>query len=329
MENKNIENNNNKKIEPLIVTSHSSSFSEIRRENYGLGIAIIATFFMSMNVFYAKYIQKAYPNDFQTVPFLFIRSFCIVICGLIHTKISGIPLLKPSEITQKIWFFYRTNINFFLNFFQTSSLLYIRASTTQIINSTSPVFTLFLSYFILKEKLYPRFFVGSIICIIGSLIIVLNERSNNNTKKSSTGNIIKGVGLASLAAVCMALISISNKVLAANKIPINTQVVYLGGCTMMYSFIYIIIFGGISLTPGYILMCTMHGIFFFMYNATYNQALIYAPVSKVVIVTYLQIVFVFILAAIFLGEHIYITDIIGASLMISYMLYNYFYPINK
>ena len=52
-----------------------------------------------------------------------------------------------------------------------------------------------------------------------------------------------------------------------------------------------------------------------------------AQVNKIVIITYLQIVFVFILANIFLGEAIYATDILGTVIMMSYMVYNVLNPI--
>ena len=78
---------------------------------------------------------------------------------------------------------------------------------------------------------------------------------------------------------------------------------------------------------GYLLMCFFHGFFFYIYYVCYNRSLQLAQVNKIVIITYLQIVFVFMLANIFLGESIYKTDIIGTLLMMSYMIYNVLNPI--
>ena len=50
-------------------------------------------------------------------------------------------------------------------------------------------------------------------------------------------------------------------------------------------------------------------------------------ISKIIIISYLQIVFVFILANIFLGEGIYFNDILGTIIMMSYMIYNALNPI--
>ena len=74
-------------------------------------------------------------------------------------------------------------------------------------------------------------------------------------------------------------------------------------------------------------MCILHGLFFYLYYICYNRALQLAQVNKIVIITYLQIVFVFLLSNIFLGESIYDTDILGTILMMSYMIYNVLNPI--
>jgi drug/metabolite transporter (DMT)-like permease len=50
--------------------------------------------------------------------------------------------------------------------------------------------------------------------------------------------------------------------------------------------------------------------------------------SKSAAINYTKIVFVFIFGGIFLGEKVFFTDIIGTLLILSYMLYNLFYPIN-
>ena len=96
---------------------------------------------------------------------------------------------------------------------------------------------------------------------------------------------------------------------------------------MMYSIVYIIVKRKMCLKLGYLIMCIIHGFFFYVYYVCYNRALQLAPVSKIIIINYLQIVFVFLMANIFLGEGIYYTDIIGTIIMMSYMVYNALNPI--
>ena len=49
-------------------------------------------------------------------------------------------------------------------------------------------------------------------------------------------------------------------------------------------------------------------------------------VSKFQPITYLGIVFTFILSAIILGEPIFFTDLIGAAIIIGFQYYNFIYP---
>ena len=77
----------------------------------------------------------------------------------------------------------------------------------------------------------------------------------------------------------------------------------------------------------YILYAISNGLFVF-YFANYLQslALEYMAINKFMPITYMCTVFVFILGFILLGENIYITDIIGAGLIIFFQLYNVYYP---
>ena len=117
--------------------------------------ACIAVFCRAFGQCFTKLIQKTYPNDFHTVPFLFLRSFMIVTLSLVHTYFTQVRIKSPKEIPFKIWFFYRTNMNFFGMSFSTMALWYLRASTAQIIHSLHPIIVLILSYFILKENTTP------------------------------------------------------------------------------------------------------------------------------------------------------------------------------
>ena len=57
-----------------------------------------------------------------------------------------------------------------------------------------------------------------------------------------------------------------------------------------------------------------------------TKSLEYIAVSKFMPITYMCTVFVFIFGFVLLGEVVYITDIIGAGLIISFQLYNTYYP---
>ena len=336
----NLKIQNKEKLENITeeIVSVTSMISTIRvsREKTGMLLAFIATFFLSLNCFYAKVILKAYPKDFDSIEFLFMRGLAIVVYGILHSFITKTNIIKPNDLPLKFWFLLRANMNFFYNSFSISALWYLRASTVQIIVLLSPLIVIVLGYFILKESLYFRYLIGTIMCVGGSLLIIFNEKKktknkeNNNTENIiSTGKIILGVFLAFSSAFFYAFINIASKILASHRVSINNQMIYIGGANMIYSIIYICFKGKMCLKIGYIIMCIFHGSFFYIYYVCYNRSLQLAPVSKIVIITYLQIVFVFLLSNIFLGEKIYVTDFLGSLLMISYMIYNVLNPIVK
>ena len=321
--------------EIVSVTTITSSM-RITREKKGMILSFISTFFLSLNCFYAKIILRAYPNDFDSIEFLFMRGLSIVVYGILHTYITKTEIIKPNDLPLKFWFLLRANMNFFYNSFSISALWYLRASTVQIIVLLSPLIVLVLSYFILNEPLYFRYLIGTLMCVSGSLLIILNEnKSNKNNKKEknesliTTAQIFLGVFLAFTSAFFYAIINIASKILANHRVSINNQMIYIGSANMVYSFIYIIYKRKMCLKIGYLIMCIFHGSFFYIYYICYNRALQLAPVSKIVIITYLQIVFVFILSDIFLGERIYTTDVFGSLLMVTYMIYNVLNPIVK
>jgi len=317
----------------IYSVSTMNSVVRLSRERWGMLLGLIGTFFLSLNCFYAKMILKSYPEDFDSIEFLFMRGLSIVIYGIIHTSYTKQKILSINELPLKMWFLIRANANFFYNAFSISALWYLRASTVQIIILLSPLLVLVLSYFLLKEPLYIRYLFGGIMCVGGSMIIILNEKkspskSTKDKKDNNSGfGVFIGVFLSFISVFFYAIINISSKILASHRVSLNNQMIYIGAANMMYSFVYILFKHKICLKIGYLIMCIFHGSFFYIYYICYNRALQLAQVNKIVIITYLQIVFVFILANIFLGEAIYATDILGTLIMMSYMVYNVLNPI--
>ena len=85
--------------------------------------------------------------------------------------------IKPlSAIKYKFWFIMRSFGNYLCIFLWIKILSYFRVSTSQVILGCYPVLVIFLSIFILHEKFYYRYILGIFVCIVGSVIIVLNER---------------------------------------------------------------------------------------------------------------------------------------------------------
>ena len=300
-----------------------------KNEIHGIILSCMAYFCVAFGVFYTKLVQKTYPNDFRSIQFLFLRSFCILLLSIITSYITKRKILKLSEIKIKFWFFIRTNFNFLGVASMTICLWYLRASTAQIIATLSPIIIFILSYFFLNEKFYMRYFYGCIICLIGSIIIILNEKNSKNIKneKSNFNDILKGVFFCFLNVIATSLISVANKKLADNKVPISTQGFYVGLTTCFYSSIFSFFYGNICLKIGYLIMCMIHGLFFYGFLVLFNSACKLCQLSKLALTSYLQIVYIFILGSFFLKEEIFFTDIIGSFFIVGFMIYNTMNPL--
>ena len=189
--------------------------------------------------------------------------------------------------------FLRTNANFFGVASMTVALWYLRASTTTIIQNIHPLLVLIMSFLILKEKFYIMYIYGIICCFIGVLIIVLNEtkiKLNNMVKITNTGRSI-GLFFSTIDLFFISSARVANKIMVNNKVHISTQMYCVSICTMIYSSIYTHIFRGVCLKSGFLLMCLLHGIFFYLSNVALNSALKYCPLSKIILIQYLNIVY--------------------------------------
>ena len=321
-----------------------SSFQRkaIKNEIIGYLFVLLCNFTRAINGLLMKYIEKSYPEYFETIPFLFIRAIMIISLSLSTSYCTNERILRPNEIKFKLPFFIRTNFNFFAVSLFTISIWYLRVSTVQIISSLNPIIVTYLSVILLKEKFYNRYIIGIILCLIGSIIIINNEKKqssevkikNNENNENENGNIngftsgmIKGILCCFGSTLINCAVDICNKVLAKNKIPITTQLFYLGSFTLTYSFIYIVFVWRFKFCIPYILLSFLQGTFFYIANTTFNFGIQRIDLSKAAPISYTKVVFVLLLGGTFLGEKVYFTDFVGAALIISYMLYNMRFPL--
>ena len=268
---------------PNIIEDGSSTISEkYKKEKLGLFVSALSVLFGSCGSIYTKIIQKAYPEDFRTVQFLFLRSFTVYFFALFHSRIRNEKIMNLRDIPEKKWFFLRTNANFFGVACITVALWYLRASTAIIIQNVHPLFVLTLSYFVLKEKFYIRYIIGIIICFFGALIMVLNESKVkvNDMKVFTNAERSFGLFFSFIDLFFISSVKVANKIMVNKKVPVGTQMYYVSLSTMLYSSIYTIFFGGLCFKPGYLLMCLVHGIFFYLSNIIQNFALQLCPLTK-------------------------------------------------
>ena len=223
------------------------------------------------------------------------------------------------------------------------SIWYLRVTTVQIITALNPIIITYLSVIILKENFYIRYLIGIIICIIGSLLIILNEKKGsseikiNNTNNpdnsknipASISGLVKGLLCAFTNTLITGLGDICNKVLAKNHIPNSSQIFYTGFFSIIYALVYVLFTQRFKVCLGYILLTGCQGTIFFAVSAFFNAGLSRIDLAKAAPISYTRVVFVLLLGGVLLGEKVYFTDFVGAALIISYMWYNLRNPIIK
>ena len=267
-------------------TANNNQNNNTKNEKLGIIFILLCNLTRACNSLLIKYIQRKYNSIYHTIPFLFYRAIFLVYLSQIITTLKGEHILWPREIKQKFFFFLRTNLNFFGVQFNITAIWYLRVATVQIISCLNPLITTCLSIIILKEKFYIRYAIGIITCCIGSLFIVLNEKKGNNDASSeskseklveekneekkkyggfSIGTIF-GLILSFIDIFFVATVELANKVLANNRVPIHTQVFYVGINTIGYSLIYLFFTNEWYINGGYAALIFCQSVLFYVNN---------------------------------------------------------------
>ena len=298
------------------------------KERIGAIIGIISQFIWAINSIQLKTYKTFFPNDFSNNSLVFWRSLPIWVLGYFFCKRKNIRIKPLSAIKHKFWFVSRSFGNYVSIYLWIKILSYFRVSTSQVIAGCYPVLVIFLSIIVLHEKFYFRYIISVFVCIFGSGLIVLNEKNPNASKIKLNDNKLAGIFFASCHLLVNGFSNLGQKIQVKDNMTPDEQNYYLGMYNTLPALFFCIIethfgFGSIL----YILYAISNGLFVF-YSGNYLQtvAMEYMAVSKFMTITYMCTVFVFILGFVLLGENIYITDIIGAGLIISFQLYNVYYP---
>ena len=126
-----------------VQNDNDSSFQKniIKKQNLGYLFFVLCNFTRACNSLLIKYAQRKYYSIYHTIPFLFYRAIFLLFLSQIITTIKGEHILYPHEIKTKLFFFLRTNLNFFGVQLNITAIWYLRVATVQIISSLNPLLT--------------------------------------------------------------------------------------------------------------------------------------------------------------------------------------------
>jgi drug/metabolite transporter (DMT)-like permease len=329
-ENKNEEINIKKSMDEKIEERISATKNTFKNERLGFSYCLCAQFLWTLNSVYLKFLTLHYHTTFKNKTFLFARGFAtMIICYCLGNYFDG-KIYKITEFNSQIkkCILIRANVSFFRMSFWLVAIYYLRISTCQIISTLSPIIIIFFSVIFLNEKYHSRYAIGIILGILGSSIIVLNEKKIvSNKKDSSLSEVFIGI-ISILCNISLAgVIGVANKIMANNKISIYTQMFYLGIFHCFYSFLWMLFTMDFDYTFIYFILCMLQAVLFFLGNFFNYSGLKMIDLSKTSLLQYTKIVFVFILSSLLLNEKIFLSDIFGSCIIVSFMIYHVINPI--
>ena len=312
--------------------SSSSKNNKHKKEIYAFIMGVISQFFWGMSNIQLKTYRTYFPDHFSTQSLTFWRSFSICIIGYIMIYKNNLRLTPLNEVKNKFWFYLRNIVNYIFIVLWIIELTYFRVGTCQSIASCSPIIVLILSSVILHEPFYIRYIFGVLLCLIGAIMIVSNDKKDKtvNLKNKTVFDMFIGLTIAISHMTFVAFSHFGQKILCNEKMIPEVQNYYMGLINAIPAFFVMIIEGktGIS-NIFYVLYAFSNGIIFYLAYYCVAEALNIIAMNKFMPMTYLRIAFIFVFSLILLGEKIYFTDIIGSALIVGFQVYNVCYPIKK
>ena len=299
-----------------------------KNERFAYFIGIMSQFFWGCNVVQMKTFIKYFPECYSDNSALFWRMLTIALIGFILCKYRKINILRFSEIKNKKWFLLRNATSYIYITCWIKMYSYFRVSTISVIGSTAPLLIIILSALLIKEKFYIRYIYGVFICILGATIIIFNDQKPESKSQIINDNIFIGILYSITNDSLYSLSAIGQKVLTEEGMDNDLQNYYFGLYNTVPAFIVFIISGEYKIINiKYILYIGINGIILYLSIYLTIISLKYIAVSKFQPLTYLNVVFIFILSSIILGEPIFFTDVIGAFIIIGFQYYNLKYPV--
>ena len=298
-----------------------------KNEKFAYILAIITQVLWALNGVQMKTFRNFFPDYYSDNTVLFWRMFLVTIFGYSVCKYKKVHIQSHSELKHLYWFLMRNATAYIFIICWIKMYKYFRVSTISVIGGVTPLIIIILSVFLLSEKFYMRYILGVGLCIIGSAIIIFNDRKPQSKAQIIDDNVFIGIifGIGNISLVSLSVVA--QKVLTKEGMDIDLQNYYFGLYNSVPAFIFSVLFGEFSLgNIKYILYVSSNGLIFYLANYLNTISFKYIAVSKLQPISYLCIVFTFIFSAILLGEPVFFSDIIGAAIIISFQYFNFTNP---
>jgi drug/metabolite transporter (DMT)-like permease len=286
------------------------------RENKGYIYIIISQLLLSLNIIHIKAIITFFSDTFtinslifySNIPLLF---FCFVKCKL-KRELNVVYRLK--NFSRNFWFFVKFGTSYLLIAFFVAVNINYRVSTCESIKYCNSIIVLMIAVLLFKEKFYFRYLMGVAACLIGIILIILNET-----------NSLYRIIIAIVYLLLLSINHLANDKLVVNQISNDENIFWNSIFTCLASFMFLSIQKNIVIfNSKYLLHTVIYAITFYLSKYFYTEAFNYIPKSNLIPFIYLPIIIIYIPGYIILGEKVYVTDIIGIILIITFELINFY-----
>ena len=315
----------------LKIAQMNEDIEEIKRkkELHAYILYVINQFIWGIQGLQLKSFYSFFPKDFDINSFVFYRHLGLSIAGYLSIYYKKINMKYPWQINHRIWFYIR-NIGIYICIHTwMDSLEIFRLSTCQILGGLGPFLTIIFSVIFLKEKFHSQYAYGIIICFLGSSMIILNERKAETTteKDSSMNKIFLGSLYLTINVTLFSLGLVGQKFLCEENLSPEEQTFYFGFYTTIIAGIFCVINFDFKLKNIlYCLYSLLNGFVFYICNFLNSVSFKNIEISKLQPVSYLSTILIIIASAAIFKENIYFTDILGALMIIGFIIYNWMYP---
>ena len=301
-----------------------------KNERFAYILGIFTQFLWAVNGVQMKTFRLYFPDNYTDNSVMFWRMLPPCILGYIICKYNNIHIQSFSELKHLNWFLCRNALAYIFIIAWIKMYSYFRVSTISVIGGTTPILIIIISVFLIGEKFYIRYLLGVFLCIFGSAIIIFNDRRPESKTQILNDNLFIGILLGITNVTLVALSLVGQKVLTKEGMDIHLQAFYFASFNVVPAFFFGIFTDKIfSSNWKYIAYIMSNGFLFYIANYFNTLCLRYIAISKFQPITYLTIVFTFIISAIFLGEPVYFSDLIGALIIIGFQYYNFTNPPGK
>jgi len=302
----------------------------VASENLSLILYTISILCYGVANFHIKYIQFNYRENFELFSFVMWRNlfFSLITYGVIRYNNIKIDDVRTLSTNSQFWLGIRTSFQFLSLIFTIACLENLRVGTANSFISMNPAVVLILSTFLLKERFHWRYPLGILICFLGVLMIVFNDRKPaNQNKVEMNGNVFVGVVFGILSLVSVAFICVASKILNSANMIHENQCLYIAVSNLLFGLLFTIFIGKFSFSIGYQSSMIFNSTIYFFATYLLIKSLQGVDLIKTTSLNYISTVVSTLLAIIFLDENVFFTDFIGSLIILGFNIYNSIYPV--